>query len=377
MPGTGHSARYKSCISNRVKISPFEQLAKWNQDLLGADGMIPSITGGGGSLEFKKLNASDIDGVMSNPANTNLVMNNLKIDFGTQHYTIGENSNGQFFIKRDSQNEVLGLNSPSFLIDNNNGDVHIKGVKVNTTPSSGHTFKFSTNGTSQGDREALTFSTAASGAWVDLTNALVVRFNGAADNNAPVWSWTTDIVPSGQWPNNQGIYNTTSVLPGNNIADAFRASSTLAAGQKLPVVCTLTGAFLASPTAIPTAALIWPSGGQFYYDPAGGSNGARFTHHYTLTVGIVKRVWNGTSLQETNVASHDISIPFREGFYSRTADFSCSFHFSMEYEDANGHAVEYAPYYNHNGWISSSNQTAHLRRNGHFTVTFVTGLNHS
>ena len=71
------------------------------------------------------------------------------------------------------------------------------------------------------------------------------------------------------------------------------------------------------------------------------------------------------------------SIPFREGFYSRTADFSCSFHFSMEYEDANGHAVEYAPYYNHNGWISSSNQTAHLRRNGHFTVTFVTGLNHS
>jgi len=59
MPGTGHSARYKSCISNRVKISPFEQLAKWNQELLGADGMVPSITGGGGGLEFKKLNASD------------------------------------------------------------------------------------------------------------------------------------------------------------------------------------------------------------------------------------------------------------------------------------------------------------------------------
>ena len=72
MPGTGHSARYKSCISNRVKISPFEQLAKWNQDLLGADGMIPSITGGGGSLEFKKLNASDIDGVMTNPANLSI-----------------------------------------------------------------------------------------------------------------------------------------------------------------------------------------------------------------------------------------------------------------------------------------------------------------
>jgi len=36
--------------------------------------MIPSITGGGGSLEFKKLNASDIDGVMHNPATENLDM---------------------------------------------------------------------------------------------------------------------------------------------------------------------------------------------------------------------------------------------------------------------------------------------------------------
>ncbi len=76
MPGTGHSARYKGSISNRSKVSPFEQLAKWNQDLFGADGMVPSITGGGGSLEFKKLNASDIDGVMTNPATADLVMNN-------------------------------------------------------------------------------------------------------------------------------------------------------------------------------------------------------------------------------------------------------------------------------------------------------------
>jgi hypothetical protein len=70
MPGTGHSARYKGSISNRSKVSPFENLAKWNAQLLGADGMVPSITGGGGGLEFKKLNASDIDGVMTNPAST-------------------------------------------------------------------------------------------------------------------------------------------------------------------------------------------------------------------------------------------------------------------------------------------------------------------
>jgi len=79
MPGTGHSARYKGSISNRVRTSPFEQLANWNAQLLGADGMIPSITGGGGSLEFKKLNASDIDGVMHNPATENLNMNSFGI----------------------------------------------------------------------------------------------------------------------------------------------------------------------------------------------------------------------------------------------------------------------------------------------------------
>ena len=79
MPGTGHSARYKGSISNRVKTSPFEQLANWNAQLLGADGMIPSITGGGGSLEFKKLNASDIDGIMHNPATENLDMNSFGI----------------------------------------------------------------------------------------------------------------------------------------------------------------------------------------------------------------------------------------------------------------------------------------------------------
>lgn len=79
MPGTGHSARYKGSISNRVRISPFQRLAEWNAQLLGADGAVPTITGGGGSLAFKKLDASDIDGVMTNPAVVPLDMVNLGI----------------------------------------------------------------------------------------------------------------------------------------------------------------------------------------------------------------------------------------------------------------------------------------------------------
>ena len=78
MPGTGHSARYKGSISNRSKISPFEHLAKWNQQLLGADGAVPSIVGGN-SLEFKKLDATNIAGVMHNPAIANLNMSALTI----------------------------------------------------------------------------------------------------------------------------------------------------------------------------------------------------------------------------------------------------------------------------------------------------------
>ena len=78
MPGTGHSARYKGSISNRSKISPFEHLAKWNQQLLGADGAVPSIVNGG-DLQFKKLDASDITGVMHNPATEDLNMNTFDI----------------------------------------------------------------------------------------------------------------------------------------------------------------------------------------------------------------------------------------------------------------------------------------------------------
>ena len=76
MPGTGHSARYKGSISNRVQKSPFQQLVEWNAQLLGADGAVPSITGGGGGLAFKKLDASDIEGVLHNPTKVNLQFTN-------------------------------------------------------------------------------------------------------------------------------------------------------------------------------------------------------------------------------------------------------------------------------------------------------------
>ena len=119
MPGTGHSARYKGSISNRSKISPFEHLAKWNQQLLGADGAVPSIVGGN-SLEFKKLDATNIAGVMHNPAIADLNMNCLNIiQIGELRLCNGGRINSQPIsgtdtMRIDSENKELLITNSSY-----------------------------------------------------------------------------------------------------------------------------------------------------------------------------------------------------------------------------------------------------------------------
>ena len=130
MPGTGHSARYKGSISNRSKISPFEHLAKWNQQLLGADGAVPSIVGGN-SLEFKKLDASNIAGVMHNPAIANLNMNNFKITDCNQINTK--------FISNCQQ--ISAANTQGLNIQSGNGG----GININTNDTAGIKIVSNTN----------------------------------------------------------------------------------------------------------------------------------------------------------------------------------------------------------------------------------------
>jgi hypothetical protein len=52
MPGTGHSHRYKSSISNRNAKPAFQVLAPWNKGKLGKPGQVPVIAEGGGNLQF-------------------------------------------------------------------------------------------------------------------------------------------------------------------------------------------------------------------------------------------------------------------------------------------------------------------------------------
>ena len=128
MPGTGHSARYKGSISNRVRISPFQRLAEWNAQLLGADGAVPTITGGGGGLAFKKLDASDIAGVMTNPASTagggSLDMSSLDI-FNVANITLS----GQ--LKIDGGNGlIIKNNATSGSISRIGGNITIQSTDV-------------------------------------------------------------------------------------------------------------------------------------------------------------------------------------------------------------------------------------------------------
>ena len=163
MPGTGHSARYKGSISNRSKISPFEHLAKWNQQLLGADGAIPTIVGGN-SLEFKKLDASDIAGVMTNPATANLDMVNLGISNvgslgGVSTISNGGSmqlsSNGTLFLTSTSEVQIQPTNGANIVLECANtggsGDIILRWPDAGLT----HNIKIGNNNTNGGNKQVL------------------------------------------------------------------------------------------------------------------------------------------------------------------------------------------------------------------------------
>jgi len=79
----GPRQRRATKIANRSKVTPFDRLAQWNAQImnLGPQGAIPSIVGN--SLEFIKLNASSIPGIMDNPATEDLIMGPWDIHFHT------------------------------------------------------------------------------------------------------------------------------------------------------------------------------------------------------------------------------------------------------------------------------------------------------
>ena len=86
MPGTGHSHRYKSSISNRNSKSAFQVLAPWNKGKLGKPGQVPTIGKGGGDLQFSShLNLDSVT----------LSANSVHFDSsGGPTHSLGIDSNG-------------------------------------------------------------------------------------------------------------------------------------------------------------------------------------------------------------------------------------------------------------------------------------------
>ena len=80
--GPGPRQRRATKIANRSHVTPFDKLAQWNAEImkLGTQGAVPSIVGN--SLEFVKLTAANIPGVMNNPATEDLIMGQWDILFG-------------------------------------------------------------------------------------------------------------------------------------------------------------------------------------------------------------------------------------------------------------------------------------------------------
>jgi len=108
--GPGPRQRRATKISNRSHVTPFDKLAQWNAQImnLGAQGSIPSIVGN--TLQFVKLNASSIPGIMDNPATEDLDMNSfgiiranrLEVDtnaLGTPYVSIIGGQSAKLFVK--------------------------------------------------------------------------------------------------------------------------------------------------------------------------------------------------------------------------------------------------------------------------------------
>jgi len=116
--GPGPRQRRATKIANRSHVAPFDRLAQWNAQImnLGAQGSIPSIVGN--SLEFVKLTAANIPGVMNNPATKDLDMNG-------------------FGIIRANRLEVDSTSTPSVNINGQSATLLVKGTSKSSIEMEG------------------------------------------------------------------------------------------------------------------------------------------------------------------------------------------------------------------------------------------------
>ena len=119
MPGTGHSHRFKSSISNRNSKSAFQVLAPWNARKLGKEGQVAVATGGG-NVKWEDQTGSTTDTCFRcfDTNNTAGGVNALSKNIGGQNNTamgnnaLAENIGG--FFNTATGNNALAENQGHF-----------------------------------------------------------------------------------------------------------------------------------------------------------------------------------------------------------------------------------------------------------------------
>lgn len=298
----------------------------------------------------------------------NFIANNGNSRTDPKLFNIGINANNQFYIKTESQPSIpTGSAAPSILIDTN-GDVYVNNQILPLSSSEGFLFVFDTQGITPYNRKTANLGIVGPNYWTDPTTG-AERFDNVFFGS-PVsgsYAWNVKYMPPSA-PTKQMVYNS-SPIPGSS-APGFRAFATVA--EPLPVDCVVSGEFFQVAPA-PDGALIGLVGHTYSNTPITSN----FTASFTLTVGIVKQIWNPTGTPPVThelIASQDIDVPFRGTSVGTVASFSCNFAFNMtDLDPATNLEISYIPFFNHNSIIYPATDSNIRWRN--INVTFTTKRN--
>lgn len=282
-------------------------------------------------------------------------------DTGTSKWKVGlEEVLDDDFVIKDLVNNVDRIK-----IDGTTGVITFNPpLSIPTTPTSGFTYQFNTQGLTQYNIPAYSYGFVGQGGYYDIATGNQI-FN-TIFTGAPITplAWNQTIAPT-TIPSGQLIINQ-SVFPGN-IQYGFRTFDP----ARLPVVVNLRGSMFPGSPAQPIDGAIVNTIAM--HNTGGTSN---FTTSFNFTCGIVKRKFTGAGLVVDEIYEQEFCVPFRgTGYPGDLVYFNATFNIVMEFADAIGQEYEYVPFLNHNATDFSTGTTGVPLRWREVVCTFYTQEN--
>lgn len=305
LPGTANSTT-KFYVADKLQF-------------IKGDGDIPKCAiKDDGSIKEKKIEIYKTDNADTGTSKWKVGLE----DIGDDDFVIKDLVNNVDRIKIDGTTGVITFNPP---------------LSIPTSPTSGFTYQFNTQGLTQYNIPAYSYGFVGQGGYYDIATGNQV-FNSIF-TGAPITplAWNQTIAPT-TIPSGQLIINQ-SIFPGN-IQYGFRTFDP----ARLPVVVNLRGSMFPGNPAQPIDGAIVNSIAM--HNTGGGSN---FTACFNFTCGIVKRKFTGLGLVVDEIYEQEFCVPFRgTGYPGDLVYFNATFNIVMEFADAIGLEYEYVPFLNHN-----------------------------